>query len=98
MSVESAHVVTLEPMVVVPPGKERAAPCRSTAGVDSAEGCSQPSKGTEVTTADSAGVVATSTTSSCTSTGSLASSGESGLIQSVAKNYTSTDRYYGSPD
>ena len=84
-SIESAHAVTLEPVVVMPPGKEHAAPCRSTARVDSAEGCSQPTKGTEVTTADSAGVVSTSTTSSCTSTRSLVHSGESGLIQSVAK-------------
>ena len=53
----SVESVTLEPVVVVPPGKERAAPCRLTAGVDPAGGCSQPTKGTEVTIADSAGVV-----------------------------------------
>ena len=83
MSIESAqnggNVVTLEPVVVVPPGKECTAPCRSTAGVDSTESCSQPTKDSEVTTADSAGVV-TSTTGISTSTGSLVSSGESGLI------------------
>ena len=59
MSIESAqnggNVVTLEPVVVVPPGKECTAPCRSTAGVDSTESCSQPTKDGEVTTADSAG-------------------------------------------